>query len=102
MKHLAKTALVLALCALASNTQTIAQATWTAEMQIKVKTIGSPRPSPDGKRVAYTIVNEVIEPDKSEFVPQIWLATADGKEMHQVTFGEKSSTNPKWSPDGTR
>jgi len=38
--------------------------------------------------------------DKSEFVTQIWLGSTDGSENFQVTFGEKSSTNPKWSPDG--
>ena len=38
--------------------------------------------------------------DKSEFVTQIWLATTDGKENFQLTFNDKSSTNPKWSPDG--
>ena len=31
---------------------------------------------------------------------QIWLATTDGKENFQITFNDKSSTNPKWSPDG--
>jgi dipeptidyl aminopeptidase/acylaminoacyl peptidase len=38
--------------------------------------------------------------DKSEFVTQIWLTTLDTKRNIQLTFGEKSSTNPKWSPDG--
>lgn len=38
--------------------------------------------------------------DKSEFVTQIWLANTDGSNSFQITFGEKSSTNPKWSPDG--
>lgn len=77
-----------------------AQNAWTPEMQLKVKALGAPRVSPDGKRVVYTIVNEVMTPDKSEFVTQIWMASADGKENVQITFGDKSSTNPKWSPDG--
>lgn len=84
----------------ASAAQTDAPTAWTPEMQIKVKTLGAPRVSPDGKRVVYTIVSEVMAPDKSEFVTQIWMATADGKENVQITFGDKSSTNPKWSPDG--
>lgn len=69
-------------------------------MQIKVKALGSPRVSPDGSRVVYTVAGEVMSADKSEFVTQIWLATSDGKENSQITFAEKSSTNPKWSPDG--
>ena len=78
-----------------------AQTAWTPETQVKVRAVGSPQVSPDGRRVVYTINDAVMAPDKSEFVTQIWIATVDGKENYQVTFGEKSSTNPKWSPDGT-
>ncbi len=80
---------------------TAAQTTWTPEMQVKLRGVASPRVSPDGRRVAYTINEAVMAPDKSEFVTQIWMATTDGKENYQVTFGDKSSTNPKWSPDGS-
>jgi dipeptidyl aminopeptidase/acylaminoacyl peptidase len=41
-----------------------------------------------------------MAPDKSEFVTQIWVANVATKQSMQLTFGEKSSTNPKWSPDG--
>ncbi len=78
-----------------------AQSAWTPEMQVKTRAIGTPRVSPDGKRVAYTVNEAVMAADKSEFVTQIWVATTDGKENYQITFGEKSSTNPKWSPDGS-
>ncbi len=73
---------------------------WTPEMQLKVKAIGAPRVSPDATHAVYTVSNEVMTADKSEFVTQIWLATTDGKQSDQLTFGEKSSANPKWSPDG--
>ena len=73
---------------------------WTPEMQLTVKGLGSPRVSPDGNRVVYTVSNEVLTADKSEYVTQIWLASIDGKENTQLTFADKSSTNPKWSPDG--
>ncbi len=73
---------------------------WTPEMQLTVKGLGSPRVSPDGTRVAYTVSNEVLTADKSEYVTQIWLASIDGKENTQLTFADKSSSNPKWSPDG--
>lgn len=74
--------------------------TWEPELQLKLKAAGSPRVSPDGKRVLYTVSAAVTTPDKSEFVTQIWLATIDTKQNTQITFGEKSSTNPQWSPDG--
>lgn len=77
-----------------------AQATWTPELQVKTRALGSPQISPDGKRVVYTINDAVMTADRSEFVTQIWIASADGKENYQITFNDKSSTNPKWSPDG--
>jgi len=84
----------------ASQAQTVAPTAWTPELQMKVKTLGPPRVSPDGKRVAYTVVNEMITADNSEFVTQIFLSNTDGSGSFHITFGEKSSTNPKWSPDG--
>ncbi len=78
----------------------IGQNAWSPEMQTKVKAIGAPRVSPDASRIVYTISNEIMTADKSEYVSQIWLATTDGKENTQLTFADKLSTNPKWSPDG--
>lgn len=73
---------------------------WSPELQVKTRLVAAPRISPDGKRIVYTVNDAIMTPDKSEFVTQIWLASADGSGNRQVTFGEKSSTNPKWSPDG--
>ncbi|MCA1628007.1 MAG: S9 family peptidase [Acidobacteria bacterium] len=102
MKFLFKLRVVFVLTAFASTShaQTAAPAAWTPELQMKVKTLGAPRVSPDGKRVAYTVVNEMMAADKSEFVTQIFLSNTDGSDSFQITFGDKSSTNPKWSPDG--
>ncbi|MEQ1762215.1 MAG: S9 family peptidase [Pyrinomonadaceae bacterium] len=74
---------------------------WTPELQAKLKAVGSPNVSPDGKRVVYTINETVMAADKSEYNTQVWMATTDGKENYQLTFGDKSSTNPKFSPDGS-
>ena len=101
MKFLLNTTAMLLMFAIGASAQTSSPATWTPELQIKTRTVGSARVSPDGKRVAYTVVDAVMAPDKSEMVTQIWLATTDGKENSQITFNEKSSTNPKWSPDGS-
>lgn len=93
------TAVVLVLLA---SLSLAAQTTWSPETQVEMRALGTPRLSPDGKRVAYTVSEAVMTPDKSEFVSQIWLGSTDGKENLQLTFSEKSSTNPKWSPDGSR
>src|ERR1051325_11743112 len=81
-------------------TATATAQSWDPEMQMKVKAVGGPQVSPDGKRVVYTVNEAVMTPDKSEFVTQIWLGNIASKQNIQLTFGEKSSTNPKWSPDG--
>ncbi|MBA3467340.1 MAG: S9 family peptidase [Gemmatimonadaceae bacterium] len=70
-------------------------------MQTRTRVVAAPRVSPDGKRVVYTVSDAVMTAEKSEFVSQVWLASTDGKENTQLSFGEKSSTNPKWSPDGS-
>lgn len=76
------------------------QDAWTPELAMKVKNVGSVRVSPDGRKVIYTVSKAMMTPDKSEFVTQIWTANADGTEPLQLTFAEKSSDNPQWSPDG--
>lgn len=77
-----------------------AQSSWTPELEMRVKGIGAVRVSPDGKKVAYTVSSAVMTPDKSEFVSQIWVANSDGSDAVQLTYAEKSSDNPQWSPDG--
>src|SRR5215208_1549558 len=79
-----------------------AQGGWTPEQEMKVKAVGAVRVSPDGKKIAYTVSAPIMTPDKSEFVTQIWVANSDGGDGIQLTYAEKSSTNPRWSPDGTR
>ena len=96
MKSLLSASVVVVLLASA----VVAQTTWDPELQIKVKGVGSPRVSPDAKRIVYTVSEAVTTADKSEFVTQIWMANLDTKQNFQLTFGDKSSTNPKWSPDG--
>jgi len=95
MKVLATVLTLLVLCTATATAQT-----WEPELQLKYKAAGAPRVSPDGKRVVYTVNEAVMTADKSEFVTQIWLANIATKQNTQLTFGEKSSTNPKWSPDG--
>jgi dipeptidyl aminopeptidase/acylaminoacyl peptidase len=67
---------------------------------MKVKAVGAVRVSPDGRKVAYTVSQAVMSPEKSEYVTQIWLVNSDGGDPMQLTFAEKSSDNPQWSPDG--
>ncbi len=82
--------------------QQSASSGWTPELAMKVKNVGAVRVSPDGRKVAYTISQAIMTPEKSEYVTQIWLANTDGSDPLQLTFADKSSDNPHWSPDGRR
>jgi dipeptidyl aminopeptidase/acylaminoacyl peptidase len=95
MKSLVTGLILIVLTASAASAQT-----WEPELHLKFKAVGTPRVSPDGKRMVYTVNEAVMTADKSEFVTQIWMANIATKQAAQLTFGEKSSTNPKWSPDG--
>lgn len=74
---------------------------WTPEVMIQFKRVGGTSISPDGKFIAYTVSVPLLEGEKSEFLTHIWVASSDGKRNDQFTFGEKSCTNPKFSPDGS-
>ena len=69
---------------------------------MKNAVVGSPRISPDASHVAYTVAEVKMEKDKEwKTVTQVWVVpTAGGKAM-QYTRGDKSSTAPEWSPDGS-
>ena len=95
MKTLTAASFLVVLFVSAASAQT-----WTPEMQLKLKAVGTPRVSPDGSRMVYSVNEAVTTADKSEFVTQIWMANLATKQSVQLTFGEKSSANPKWSPDG--
>jgi dipeptidyl aminopeptidase/acylaminoacyl peptidase/imidazolonepropionase-like amidohydrolase len=76
------------------------QPEWTPEAMFKVKQVGSVQPSPDGKRIAYTVREAIMEGETSEYRTQIHVANTDGTAAYPMTQGEKSSTDPQWSPDG--
>ncbi len=58
---------------------------------------GSPRWSPDGKRIAF------LRTDVKEKTSQIWMIRADGGEAWQLTRMEEGSIGEiSWSPDGTK
>ena len=75
---------------------------WTPEAMFKVNQVGDVQASSDGKRVAYVVRRAVMDGDSSEFVSQIYVADADGKNSFQLTQGDASSFAPQWSPDDAR
>ncbi len=73
---------------------------WSPEAMIGYKRLLGTAISPDGKSVAYTVSEPIMKGEKSEYLTHIFLASSDGKTDFQFTQGEKSCTNPQWSPDG--
>jgi dipeptidyl aminopeptidase/acylaminoacyl peptidase len=73
---------------------------FTIEDLIKVRRVGDPRISPDGKRVAFTIGD--VNFDANKTVTQIYVMAIDGSGMKQLTSGASSSSSPRWSPDGKK
>jgi len=70
----------------------------TLDDLLTLKSIGGAQISPDGKWVAYTVSYADFKQDA--FVTQIWLVNSDTGKSFQLTRGDKSSTGPRWAPDG--
>ncbi|MFH1942937.1 MAG: S9 family peptidase [bacterium] len=65
---------------------------------LNLKSVGSPRISPDGRSIVYT--ERSVDWEKNGYDTEIWLAR-DGEELFQLTrTKDGSSTSPAWSPDG--
>ncbi len=66
---------------------------------LKVRRVGDPQLSPDGKWVAFTITD--IDKVANRGVSQIYLMPATGGEPKLLGSGLRSNT-PRWSPDGKK
>lgn len=74
--------------------------TYTVEDLMKVRRLGDPQVSPDGRTVAFTIGD--VNFDANRIVTQIYVVPAVGGEIKQLTSGDRSSSSPRWSPDGKK
>ena len=64
----------------------------------KFERVGDPQVSPDGAWIAYTVGKVDVGEDKGS--KQLWMASWDGKQDVQLTFGKDGAGDPQWSPDG--
>jgi dipeptidyl aminopeptidase/acylaminoacyl peptidase len=64
----------------------------------RIKSVGDPQVSPDGKWVAYTVTTTDVEKDKRN--TDLWMVSWDGTQNIQLTFTPESESAPRWSPDG--
>ena len=63
-----------------------------------LKNVGSPRISPDGAWVTYTVGTKDLENDRSE--TRLWVVSTSGGEAVPMTAKGSSSRQPRRSPDG--
>ena len=73
---------------------------WTPELSLQVQNVTAVTPSPDGRMVAWVQIRNVVEPERSEQQPQVWLSNADGSHRIQLTRGDRGASNPSFGPDG--
>ena len=74
----------------------------TAMDLLRINGVSNPRISPDGSRVVYTVSEIKMEKDKEwKQVTQIWVVPTSGGHARQFTRGDKSASQPEWSPDGS-
>lgn len=77
-----------------------ASAQFTINDLLKVRRAGDPQVSPDGKWIAYQIGD--VNMDANRAIAQIYLIPVAGGDTKQLTTGDRSSSSPRWSPDGSR
>ena len=89
---------VLFLCAFLALSA-LAQ-TFTFNDLVKMRRVGDPQLSPDGKTIAFTIGD--VDKSANKTLTQIYTVSADGSNLKQITKGDKSNSSPRWSPDGKK
>ena len=73
---------------------------WSPEVSIQLKRISDLNFSKDGNHIAMVVREALIEGEKSEYLNQIWVFNDGGKSLTQFTYNNKSSSHPRFSPDG--
>jgi dipeptidyl aminopeptidase/acylaminoacyl peptidase len=64
----------------------------------KIRNVGDPQVSPDGKWVAYTL--GTVDTEKGKRDTDIWMVSWDGLEQIRLTStADSSESSPRWSPD---
>jgi dipeptidyl aminopeptidase/acylaminoacyl peptidase len=86
---------MLAVAAMAAGDQKM-----TIESALAVKNVGAPQWSPDGKYLAFTIIEWNKKENRRD--SHIYLTPSQGGPPVKLTNGERGESSPQWSPDGTR
>ncbi|MGB8730552.1 MAG: S9 family peptidase, partial [Candidatus Sulfotelmatobacter sp.] len=96
MRRLFLSILVLAL-ALPAFSQ--AKHPFTFEDMMKLKRVGEPEVSPDGKWVIFSVVD--VDLAANTKTPHIWIVPTAGGQEREI-IADQDADRPRWAPDGKR
>jgi dipeptidyl aminopeptidase/acylaminoacyl peptidase len=77
--------------------QSTAQTRLQSSDLLKLRSVGEVKFSPDGSRLAYTVINN---DGSGRPYSQLWIMNLSEVKHIKLASGKESSSNPEWSPDG--
>jgi dipeptidyl aminopeptidase/acylaminoacyl peptidase len=72
---------------------------FTFEDMMKLKRVGEPEVSPDGKWVIFSVVD--VDLDANTKTPHVWIVPTAGGQEREI-IGDQDADRPRWAPDGKR
>jgi dipeptidyl aminopeptidase/acylaminoacyl peptidase len=93
----------LSLAALSLSAFAQAKHPFTFEDMMKLKRVGEPEVSPDGKWVIFSVVDVDLEGNTK--TPHIWIVPTAGNgpnEKEREIIADQDADRPRWAPDGKR
>src|ERR1700676_3149024 len=73
---------------------------FTFEDMMKLKRVGGPQPSPDGKWVVFDAVDVDLEANTK--ISHLWIVAASGGESKRLNKTTSQEEGPRISPEGKR
>ncbi len=87
----------LALIAFTYPAFTQAKHPFTFEDMMKLKRVGEPEVSPDGKWVIFSVVDVSLEANTK--TPHVWIVPTAGGQEREI-IADQDADRPRWAPDG--
>jgi len=94
-----RTFLSLLILAFAIPTVSQAKHPFTFDDMMKLKRVGDPQVSPDGKWVIFSVTD--VDLAANTKTPHIWIVPLAGGQEKEI-IGDQDGDRPRWAPDGTR
>src|SRR6266702_3263188 len=100
MKTVLFVALILTSSGFAQTPSPTTKHPFTFEDMMKLKRVGAPVPSPDGKWVVFDCVDVDLEANTK--ISHLWIVPASGGESRRLNPTPNHEERPRFSPDGKR